>query len=693
MKTKIFNISPGNRWQEINAAENKMLRPLLVFWISAGLAALVFLAADLFFADWQADAFLHFLCLLTPMLATACVFHKKYNCAANWIFALPVLLYYLFISWDKSGTMLLEINYLSAILLLGGILFLAIFTDSKSKLIIFFTVGGLVLIFQLLKADLFIGLKNHAGFLPWFSLIFYGTGSFFLILLKLFFMTKTKRLENGIGLIQNGINKVLQESPLPVAMLKTLRDETGNIVKLEIEKVNHAFESAFKINLYEVQNQEAGYIFNLIFKNNFDLNNLFSAKIKRHREFHASNLEKWYNIHVLHPGYNQFYLVFEDISKIKTTISQLEESKKRYKVLLEAIPDIFFVIDKEGTYEDFVIKESDLFKVEDANIIGSTIFEVGFPENMAGKIFECIQASIHNNTIETIEYALNTPNGAFLFEMRLIKLNNHSVISIARDITQRKTAEINLEKALAKAEESDRLKSVFLANLSHEIRTPMNVITNFSRILAEMELEDEEKLELTEAISQNGRQLLNMIDNTIHLSKIETNEVIPSDRFCRINELLRDIYNQFFGLISANKPVTLSIVSEVKNKEFGFETDPVLLAGILSFFVDNAIKYTLKGSVTFGFEMIQNKQIRFFVADSGIGIPDDEKNNIFKRFYRVKNQINETTSGSGLGLAIARHYIELLRGEFSFESTVGMGTKMSFTLPFKKGAGYLKVVD
>src|SRR5690606_30028889 len=107
----------------------------------------------------------------------------------------------------------------------------------------------------------------------------------------------------------------------------------------------------------------------------------------------------------------------------------LEESKRRYKVLLEAIPDIFFVIDKDGTYEDFVIKESDLFKIEDANIIGSTIFEVGFPENMAEKIFSCIQTSINTNSIETIEYQMNTPNGTFLFEMRLTKLNAHSVIS------------------------------------------------------------------------------------------------------------------------------------------------------------------------------------------------------------------------------------------------------------------------
>src|SRR5690606_19696833 len=122
----------------------------------------------------------------------------------------------------------------------------------------------------------------------------------------------------------------------------------------------------------------------------------------------------------------------------------------------------------------------------------------------------------------------------------LTKLNSHSVISIARDITKRKTAEFKLEKALIRAEESDKLKSAFLANLSHEIRTPMNVITNFTRILAESDLEHEEKTELSDAIAINGKQLLNMIDNTIHLSKIETQTIEVINRFCNINVLMRD---------------------------------------------------------------------------------------------------------------------------------------------------------
>ncbi|NQU51988.1 MAG: PAS domain-containing sensor histidine kinase, partial [Bacteroidetes bacterium] len=422
-------------------------------------------------------------------------------------------------------------------------------------------------------------------------------------------------------------------------------------------------------------------------------NEIVHFKRKRTKEFHAKNMERWFNVHMLIPEYNKYYLIFEDTTKIKKQIDELEDSKRRYKVLLEAIPDIFFVIDKDGTYEDFVVKESHLFKIEDANIIGSTIFDVGFPDKMANKIHGCIHSSLQNNSIEIIEYSLNTPNGTFLYEMRLAKLSSTSVISVARDITKRKTAEFNLEKALAKAEESDRLKSAFLANLSHEIRTPMNVITNFSRILAETELDRDDRTEITDAIAENGKQLLNMIDNTIHLSKIETQSVDINMKFCNVNGLLRDIYNQFYPHIPDSKNIKLNLKLNVHNKEFGFVTDHRLLGEALAILVDNAVKYTLQGNVTIHYEMIKNENVRFIVSDTGIGIPEDEFEHVFNRFYRLNNNINETTSGSGLGLSIAQHYVEILGGKLEFESAQHVGTKFHFTLPFNEGKGFMMLVS
>ncbi|HCE57719.1 MAG TPA: histidine kinase, partial [Prolixibacteraceae bacterium] len=125
----------------------------------------------------------------------------------------------------------------------------------------------------------------------------------------------------------------------------------------------------------------------------------------------------------------------------------------------------------------------------------------------------------------------------------------------------------------------------------------------------------------------------------------------------------------------------------------GFETDPVILSEILSLLVDNALKYTLKGEITIDYEMIRNEWVKFIITDTGIGIPAGEHENIFRRFYRVQNQINNTTSGSGLGLAIAQHYIALLGGELEFESVPGTGSKFWFELPFNHGKGFLSIVQ
>jgi PAS domain S-box-containing protein len=583
--------------------------------------------------------------------------------------------------------------YSSVALLFAGLVFLLFFSESGTKIKFYFLLSFLTLAFQLLKANQLFESFSELILLAANPLLIFTA-----IFIATYFLQKkhlkiSGNLKKQLNATNQSITKVFQDTNYSIAQINTEHDIEGNIIEMTIEKVNNAFESNFRINLHEVENQKAEYIFNLIFKNQFSVNEIVHFKKKRSKEFYAKNIDRWFMVHILIPEYNKFYLIFEDITKIKKRLAELEDSKQRYKVLLEAIPDIFFVIDKDGTYEDFVVKESHLFKIEDANIIGSTIYDVGFPENMADKISSCIQASIENNSIENIEYSLDTPNGTFLYEMRLAKLNSHSVISVARDITKRKTAEFKLGKALVKAEESDRLKSAFLANLSHEIRTPMNVITNFSRILAETDLDGNEKLEITDAISQNGKQLLNMIDNTIHLSKIETQSVEIDMQFCKINSLLRDIYNRYFTLIPDSKDVKLNLKLDVPNQEFGFITDHRLLRETIAILVDNAVKYTMHGNITIDYKMIKNKQVKFIVSDTGIGIPKEEFINIFNRFYRLENKVNETTSGSGIGLSIAQHYVALLGGELEFESTQNAGTTFSFILPFKDGQGFLRVVS
>jgi signal transduction histidine kinase len=279
-----------------------------------------------------------------------------------------------------------------------------------------------------------------------------------------------------------------------------------------------------------------------------------------------------------------------------------------------------------------------------------------------------------------------------MFEMRLAKLNNNSVISIARDITKRKTAEFQLEEAKNRAEAADSLKSAFLANLSHEIRTPMNAIMGSAEILSESELPDEEREEYSTAIIGSGYQLMKMIDDTINLSKIETKTIEVEKSFVRINSLMRELFTLYEPIINAKKEVDFELLTDIKSTSFGFITDRGLLSEALSKMIDNAIKFTDSGIVTFGYRMASTSSIEFFVEDTGKGIPVDELDNIYGRFYKVDKSNTLQNSGSGVGLAIAKEFVSLLGGSLDCESTLHEGSRFFFTLKFEQGEGYMKVL-
>ena len=692
LSKSFYHIITGKLWAEIPQKDQKRLFELLVVFLVVQLATLVHFVVNIF--NTGSCLICDTGMVLFAFMAVTCVVRNKLNCALTIIFAVPVFIYAYYISDFYTHAPLTETVYQSLWWLLAGTLFLFYFAESGSKLLLYAILSIFTMVFHLIKANLLLGPFSPAGQIIAHPIVMYLLIFTGVYILRAKYRKRVETVTEKLQSARHEISKVIQTTGFSIAEINAQRDEEGNIEKFWMERVNNAFEAAFRKNLYEVKNQEANYIFDLIFPNDhFDLNKILLFGNSKINEFHSKKLERWYKIHVLKPSYNKFFIIFEDITKAKKKVAELEISRRRYKVLLEAIPDMFFVIGKDGTYEDFVIKESDLFKVEDANIIGSTIYDVGFPENMAQKIYSCIQNSLKNNTLETIEYSLSTPNGTYLYEMRLAKLNASSVISVARDITRRKNAEFNLEKALKKAEESDRLKSAFLANLSHEIRTPLNIITNFTRMLTDSDLGNAERTELADAISQNGTQLLNMIDNTIHLSKIETDSVIMHPGFCKVNTLLRNIYNRSRTLVPDARPVKLHLDLDVPNPAFGFVTDSNLLGETLLILVDNAIKYTQSGEIHLGYEMMRNEAVRVSVSDTGIGIPEEEKENIFSRFYRVKNEINDVTSGSGVGLPIAQHYVQLLGGELQLETAPGKGTTFSFSLPFKEGEGYLKIVS
>ncbi|MCK5777074.1 MAG: PAS domain-containing sensor histidine kinase, partial [Bacteroidales bacterium] len=258
----------------------------------------------------------------------------------------------------------------------------------------------------------------------------------------------------------------------------------------------------------------------------------------------------------------------------------------------------------------------------------------------------------------------------------------NTLFAVVRDITQRKNREKELVEAIGKAKESDRLKSAFLANMSHEIRTPMNGILGFAQLLKDPQLEQEDIDEYIEAIDYSGKRMLNIINDLIDISKIEAQQMVKKTSVSNINELLEYLYH-FFKQESKQKNIQIAFSSSLVHSEALVETDHEKLYAILVNLIKNAIKYTIKGHIDFGY-IIKGNHIEFFVTDTGTGIPEELQKNIFERFIRIDANKPNTVEGAGLGLAITKAYVELLDGKIWVQSKVNKGSTFYFTIPFTK---------
>ena len=257
-----------------------------------------------------------------------------------------------------------------------------------------------------------------------------------------------------------------------------------------------------------------------------------------------------------------------------------------------------------------------------------------------------------------------------------LKKNYKKLIS-----SKEKLKEINkeLQKAKVKAEESDQLKSAFLANMSHEIRTPMNGIMGFAELLKEANLSIEERKDYIEIIEKSGTRLLNIINDIVDISKIEAGQMNVVFSGTNIDEQLQYIQT-FFTPETQDKGLLLLLKRPLADDETIIRTDREKLYAILMNLVKNAIKYTVKGIIEFGYEKKDN-YIQFFVKDTGIGISKDRHQAIFERFIQADFNDKMARQGAGLGLSIAKAYVELLGGKIWVESEPEKGSVFYFTLP------------
>ena len=236
------------------------------------------------------------------------------------------------------------------------------------------------------------------------------------------------------------------------------------------------------------------------------------------------------------------------------------------------------------------------------------------------------------------------------------------------------------EEKAKKAEQASRMKSLFLANMSHEIRTPLNAIEGFSRVMAETD-SPEDRMKFMEIIESNNGRLLALINDILDLSRVEAGEISIKKGMTDLNELCHSLQNIF----KFRCPDSLELVWNKPNMKVTLNTDANRVTQVFSNLIGNALKHTVKGSITYGYRLINDgSEVEFFVTDTGSGIDPNDIENIFGTYV---SRDADVQNGYGLGLALCKTIVERMNGRISVQSKLGEGSTFRFVLPFEGTIG------
>jgi PAS domain S-box-containing protein len=364
-------------------------------------------------------------------------------------------------------------------------------------------------------------------------------------------------------------------------------------------------------------------------------------------------------------------------------LQSAEDTQQRYQELADMLPQSVFETDILGNYtyvnkawyKAFGYLPRDLEE-------GLNLIETLNPESESEKILG--QERIENSSFQ----AIRKDGKRFPVSVYTDNIVKDGILAGRRGLIVDMTDRVNYIKSLqqetSKARNSDELKSSFLANMSHEIRTPMNSIIGFSNLLASEHIPDVQKKDFVNYIRTSSEILLNLVDDIIDIAKIEAGELKIIKKECEIYTLGRELLTMSEeSKKKFNKQnLALEFRPDPLHQELYLKTDAFRLRQILINLINNAIKFTEKGSVEFGFTVKDDRFIEFYVNDTGVGLSRNELDIIFERFKRARRSEEKNIVGTGLGLAISKNLVQLLGGEMWVDSTPGTGTRFLFTVPY-----------
>ena len=384
------------------------------------------------------------------------------------------------------------------------------------------------------------------------------------------------------------------------------------------------------------------------------------------------------------------FLISSFVKRIRAE-KKYNESETRFKEFAELLPQIVFEIDLAGNFtfvNNHALEDFGYTKEDFSN--GINLFDL-VEEDERERIKLNIDKLVHGEYPNDSVYKAKSRDGKkFLYEIHPnLIIRDKKIIGIRGigiEISNQKQFELELIEAKKKAEESDRLKSAFLANMSHEIRTPLNSIVGFSYLMSERNLSEEEIKHMTKYIRTSSDHLLVLINDIIDVSKIEAGQLELNYTNVNISEILGEIRLYLEQEKVRCEKEHLDIVFKSRNNLNGLylHTDGLRLKQILYNLINNALKFTEKGTIEYGYTSDKSKII-FYVKDSGIGVSDELGDKIFNRFIKINSNEGKLYSGFGLGLAISKQLADMLGGKLWYESNDLNGTTffLSISKPLK----------